>query len=70
VGGYAIEDFPVEKQVESYEPMVLTLLAVEGRDGQRVSPRWVVERVKNFYQIIGLSCEGFEDKLLAIFEEI
>jgi hypothetical protein len=45
VGGYAIEDFSVEKQVESYEPMVLTLLAVEGSDGQMVSPRWVVERV-------------------------
>jgi hypothetical protein len=70
VDDYAIEAFPVEKQVESCEPMVLTPLAMEGIDGQRVSPRWVVDRVKNIYQIIGLSCEGSEDKLVAIFEEI
>jgi hypothetical protein len=36
----------------------------------RVSPRWLVERVKGFYQVVGLSCEGYEDKMLALFEEI
>jgi hypothetical protein len=57
-------------KLESYEPMVITPLAVEGEDGQRVSPRWVVERIKRFYPIIGLSCGRFEDRLLALFEEI
>jgi hypothetical protein len=57
-------------ELESYEPIVITPLAVEGEDGQRVSPRWVVERIKRFYPIIGLSCSRFEDRLLALFEEI
>jgi hypothetical protein len=35
-----------------------------------VSPKWVVERIKRFYPIIGLSCGGWEDKLLAMLEEI
>jgi hypothetical protein len=59
-----------EGKLESYEPIVITPLAVEGVDGQRVSPRWVVERIKRFYPIIGLSCGRFEDRLLALFEEI
>jgi hypothetical protein len=57
-------------ELERNEPMVITPLAVEGEDGQRVSPRWVVERIKRFYPIIGLSCGRFEDRLLALFEEI
>jgi len=56
--------------LESYEPIVITPLAVEDVDGQRVSPRWVVERIKRFYPTIGLSCGRFEDRLLALFEEI
>jgi hypothetical protein len=36
----------------------------------RVSPRWVVERVNCFYHIVGLSCEGYDDKMMALFEEI
>jgi hypothetical protein len=35
-----------------------------------VSPRWVVERVRGFYKVVGLSCDRFEDKLMALFEEI
>jgi hypothetical protein len=30
---------------------------------------WWIE-LKSFYQVVGLSCEGYEDKLLALFEEI
>jgi len=56
--------------LESYELIVITPLAVEDVDGQRVSPRWVVERIKRFYPIIRLSCGRFEDRLLALFEEI
>jgi hypothetical protein len=36
----------------------------------RVSPRWVVERVMGFYHVVGLSCEGYEDKTMVLFEEI
>jgi len=53
-----------EGELESYEPIVITPLAVEGVNGQRVSPRWVVERIKRFYPIIGLSCGRFKDRLL------
>jgi hypothetical protein len=28
---------------------------------------WWIE-LKSFYQVVGLSCEGYEDKLLALFE--
>jgi hypothetical protein len=30
-----------------------------------MSSDWVVERVKNFCHVVGLSCEGFEDQMLA-----
>jgi hypothetical protein len=50
--------------------MEITPLVVEDGEGQRVSPRWVVERIKRFYPIIGLSCGGLEDKLLVVLEEI
>jgi hypothetical protein len=45
---------------------------VDVRDGYhpRVSPRRVVESVKGFYQVVGLLCEGYEDKMLALFEGI
>jgi len=58
--------------LEGCEPLLLTLLVVDVGDGHHpsVSPRWVVERVKGFYQVVGLSCEGYEDKLLALFEDI
>lgn len=35
-----------------------------------VSLDWVVTRVKNFYHVVGMSCEGFEDQLLALFPTI
>jgi hypothetical protein len=36
----------------------------------RVSPRWVMERVKGYYKLVGMSCDQYEDKLLALFELI
>jgi hypothetical protein len=36
----------------------------------QVSPKWVVERVKGYYKLVGVSCDHYEDKLLALFEEI
>jgi hypothetical protein len=59
-----------EGELECFEPLVIAPLAVEVEDRRRVSPRWVVERIKKFYPIIGLSCGRFEDRLLALFEEI
>jgi hypothetical protein len=36
-----------------------------------VSTEWVVERVKGFYKIVGLSCLGLEDKLMVeLFNDI
>jgi hypothetical protein len=35
-----------------------------------VSTEWVVERVKGLCHVVGLSCVGFEDKLLALFSDI
>jgi hypothetical protein len=66
------EEEDIKGELERCESLVHTPLAVDGGDGQhsRVSPRWVVERVKSFYQVVGLSCEGYKDKLLALFEEI
>jgi len=55
---------------ESGAPLEITHLAAKGGEKHRVSPRWVVEKVMSCYQSIGLSCEGFEDRMLAMFEEI
>jgi len=55
---------------ESGAPLEITPLAAKGGEKHRVSPRWVVEKVMSCYQSIGLSCEGFEDRMLAMFEEI
>jgi len=35
-----------------------------------VSPRWVMERVKDYYKLVGVSCDQYEDNLLALFELI
>jgi len=35
-----------------------------------ISTEWVVERVKGFCHVVGLSCAGFEDKLIALFNDI
>jgi hypothetical protein len=55
---------------ESGAPLEITPLAAKGGEKNRVSPRWVVEKVMSCYHSIGLSCEGFEDRMLAMFEEI
>jgi hypothetical protein len=62
----------VPAELEGLEPLSIAPLAV-GKDQQsppQVSPSWVVEKVKDFYHIVGLSCDGFEEKLLALFAEI
>lgn len=35
-----------------------------------MSSDWIFERVKFFGQVVGLSCEGFEDQMLALFTDI
>jgi hypothetical protein len=39
-------------ELESIEPMVITPLAVEGEDGQRVSPRWWWKESRGFIQLL------------------
>jgi hypothetical protein len=62
----------IRKELEGRDPLLITPLAVDVGDGHppRVSPRWVVERVKGFYHVVGLSCEGYEVKMMALFVEI
>jgi hypothetical protein len=59
-------------EVEGLGPLSILPLAVELDKGSslNVSPRWVMERVKSYYKLIGVSCDQFEDKLLALFELI
>jgi len=35
-----------------------------------VSTEWVVESVKNFCKVVGLSCSGFKDKLMELLKDI
>jgi hypothetical protein len=58
--------------LEDSGPLSIVPLAVSvGKEPiSSVSPRLVVERVKGFYKVVGLSCDRFEDKLMTLFEEI
>jgi hypothetical protein len=62
----------VGNEVEGFGPLSVIPLAVEmDKDSSsNVSPRWVMERVKGYYKLVGVSCDQYEDKLLALFEEI
>jgi hypothetical protein len=62
----------VGDEVESLGLISVLPLAVEmEKDSSSiVSPRWVMERVKGYHKLIGVSCDQFEDKLLALFELI
>lgn len=62
----------VGDEVECLGPLSVMLLAVEmDKDScLNVSPRWVMERVKGYYKLVGVSCDQYEDKLLALFEQI
>jgi hypothetical protein len=60
------------EELEESDPLSIVPSAVSvGKEpSSSVSPRWVVERVRGFYKVVGLSCDRFEDKLMALFEEI
>jgi len=60
------------EDVEGFGPISVIPLAMEmDKDSNlNVSPRWVLERVKGYYKLVGVSCDQVEDKLLALFEEI
>jgi len=62
----------VGDEVEGLGPLSVMPLAVEmDKDScSNVSPSWVMERVKGYYKLVGVSCDQFEDKLLALFEQI
>jgi hypothetical protein len=62
----------VGDEVEGLGPLSVMPLAVEmNKDScSNVSPSWVMERVKGYYKLVGVSCDQFEDKLLALFEQI
>lgn len=54
------------------EPLLVHPIAVIEETGlhESVSLDWIVERVQNFCQVVGLSCEGLEDQMLALFTAI
>lgn len=58
-------------ELEELGPLSLMPLAVKvGKEStSSVSPRWVVEWAKDYYKLVGLSCDWYKDKLLALFEE-
>jgi hypothetical protein len=58
--------------VEGIGPISVIPLAVEmDKDSNlNVSLGWVMERVNGYYKLVGVSCDQFEDKLLAMFEQI
>lgn len=62
----------VGEMLEGSDPLSILPLAVGVDKGPpyKVSPNWVVERVKDFYHVVGLSCNGFEGKMLALFAKI
>jgi len=62
----------VGDELEGIGPISVMPLAVEmDKDSSsNVSPRWVMERVKGYYKLVGVSCDQYEDKLLALFELI
>ncbi len=35
-----------------------------------MSTEWVVDSVKNFCKVVGLSCSGFKDKLMELLKDI
>ncbi len=58
------------EKLEGSELLSIFPLAVGVDEGppNKVSSNWVVDRVKDFCH--GLSCDGFEGKMLALFVEI
>jgi len=59
----------VGEELKGSEPLCIYLVGVEKDVPNMVSPKWVVERVKDYLHVVGLSCDGF-DKMLALFAEI
>lgn len=47
------------------------LAVLDQQEGSHsVAPAWVVERVMEFYHVVGLLCDGIEEKLVALFTDI
>lgn len=60
------------EEVKGSEPLIVHPLVMVEAQGMpySVSSNWAAERVKKFYHVVGLSCKGFEDQLLALFPAI
>jgi hypothetical protein len=72
VFSFEIVEGGVGDEVGGLGPLSVMPLAVEmDKDSSsKVPPRWVMERVKGYYKLVGVSCDQYEDKLLALFELI
>jgi hypothetical protein len=62
-----MEDERWGSEMMDIQPMVV-LGQQEG--SYSVALDWVVERVMEFCHVVGLSCAGLEEKLLALFTDI
>jgi len=54
------------------EPITLSYCPADkfrGKSGKR-SSNWVLQLVQEFSHLVGLSCDGFEGRLSALFEDI
>lgn len=60
------------EETRDSEPLIVPPLVIieEPAMLETGSSDWVVQKVKSFYHIVGLSCEGFEDELTALFTAI
>jgi hypothetical protein len=56
-----------ENEMLDFQPLAV----LDQQEGSHsVAPAWVVERVMEFCHVVGLSCDGLEDKLVALFTDI
>jgi hypothetical protein len=56
-----------DKEVKENETLVVNPRIEEQEVPQSMSSDCVFERVNNFCHVVWLSCEGFEDQMLALF---
>jgi hypothetical protein len=60
------------EELKGIESLVVHPIAVMDEQAlpESISSDWVVQRVKKFYHVVGLSCEGFDEQVMAMFSAI
>jgi hypothetical protein len=60
----------LEEDLGGDEMLEVLPLAVVEKDIGNESTDWVIERIRGFCKVVGISCPGFEEKLLDLFNVI